>query len=110
MYGNEQCNISCELYSHFSDLKDRGFKDQITRSGLSIPSNIAEGMERGYPKEKVKFLRYAKGSCGELKTQVYIGIKIGYIDRRLGHCWVGEITQIASMLTGLINRIESEHS
>jgi len=38
--------LSVSIYRHLADLKDFGFKDQITRSGLSIPSNIAEGFGR----------------------------------------------------------------
>ncbi len=100
--------LSCDLYLNTGGLTDYGFKDQITRSGLSIPSNIAEGMERAYDKEKVKFLRYAKGSCGELKTQVYIGSQVGYINKQLSYQWLNEVTQIASMIAGLIKRIECE--
>ena len=44
--------LSADIYKVLSDLKDYGFKDQITRSGLSIPSNIAEGLERRSDKEK----------------------------------------------------------
>ena len=62
-------------------LKDYGFKDQITRSGLSIPSNIAEGFGWSSDKEKSNFLSYARGSCAELRTQAYIGIEIGYIEK-----------------------------
>ncbi|AMV72488.1 four helix bundle protein [Desulfuromonas sp. DDH964] len=65
-------------------MRDFGFKDQVTRSGLSIPSNIAEGIERSLPADCIKFLRYAKGSCGELRTQVYIGMEIDYIQREIG--------------------------
>lgn len=71
--------LSSELYKSFTDCKDFGFKDQITRSGLSIPSNIAEGSERSSQKDFIRFLHYAKGSCAELRTQIYIGIEIGYI-------------------------------
>lgn len=53
--------LSCEFYLTLSQLKDYGFRDQLTRAGLSVPSNIAEGMERGSPKEKIKFLRMPKG-------------------------------------------------
>src|SRR3712207_7830524 len=42
---------------------------------LSVPSNIAEGYERDTPKERIRFLRIAKGLCGELKTQFYIGME-----------------------------------
>jgi four helix bundle protein len=74
--------LSADIYRELKHLKDYGFKDQITRSGLSIPSNIAEGFERESHKESVTFLSYAKGSCGELRTQIYIGIDIGYIDKK----------------------------
>ena len=73
--------LSVSIYRELADLKDFGFKDQITRSGLSIPSNIAEGFGRSSDKEKRNFLNYAKGSCAELRTQAYIGMEIGYISR-----------------------------
>jgi four helix bundle protein len=75
----KSARMSADLYREFSSLKDYGFKDQITRSGLSIPSNISEGHERASAKENTYFLNYAKGSCGELRTQMYIGMEIGYI-------------------------------
>ena len=58
--------LSADIYKTLANLKDFGFKDQITRSGLSIPSNIAEGAERESIKEFINFLSYAKGSAGEL--------------------------------------------
>ncbi len=61
--------LSANIYIQLKDLRDYGFKDQITRSGLSIPSNIAEGFERESQKENITFLSYAKGSCGELRCQ-----------------------------------------
>ena len=70
--------LCAEVYKELSSLKDFGFKDQITRSSLSIPSNIAEGVERDSDKECAVFLNYAKGSCGELRTQIYIGMYIVY--------------------------------
>ena len=94
--------LSANIYKELDRIKDFGFKDQITRSGLSIPSNIAEGIERGYAKECVKFLQYAKGSCGELRTQVYIGIDIGYIYPETGKLWIKETRELSAMLVGLI--------
>jgi len=70
--------LSANIYKELRDLKDFGFKDQITRSGLSVPSNVAEGFERESQRESLTFLSYAKGSCGELRCQIYIGIDIGY--------------------------------
>jgi four helix bundle protein len=65
--------LSANIYKDLKDLKDFSCRDQITCSGLSIPSNIAEGFERESEKECINFLAYAKGSCGELRTQIYIG-------------------------------------
>ncbi len=99
-------SLSAEIYAELKQLKDYGFKDQITRSGLSIPSNIAEGLERISNKEKIQFLSYAKGSCGELRTQIYIGIKINYISKETGSSWIAETKELSAMLTGLMNSIK----
>jgi len=99
--------LSAEIYKALSKLKDYGFKDQITRSGLSIPSNIAEGMERDSNKEKAKFLIYSKGSAGELVTQIYIGIEIGYIEPETGKQWAKEAKEIAAMLGAFIKTLRA---
>lgn len=105
--------LSADLYRYFEKLRDYGFKDQITRSGLSVPSNIAEGFERESQKEFVNFLSYAKGSCGELRTQIYIGMEIGYIEKKRGLRWLKEANEISSMLSGLIkarrNFLNTDH-
>ncbi len=98
--------LRAELYKQTRSLKDFGFRDQITRAGLSVPSNIAEGMERNSVKEKCKFLEYAKGSCGELRTQIYVGIDIGYVPAELGKPWIHETQEISAMLIGLIRSLK----
>jgi four helix bundle protein len=95
-------DLSADIYQKLKTLKDYGFKDQITRSGLSIPSNIAEGFERNSQKECLSFLSFAKGSCGELRTQIHIGMRIGYIEERDGNRWRQEAEEISLMLGGLI--------
>lgn len=82
--------LSANIYKELAFLKDFEFKDQITRSGLSIPSNIAEGIERDSNKECIRFCNTQKGSCGELRTQVYIGIEIEYIPNEIGKQWTNE--------------------
>jgi four helix bundle protein len=72
--------LSVEVYKHFSKCKDFGFKDQITRSCLSIPSNIAKGLEKQSLKDQVRFLDFSKGSAAEFATQTIIDTEIGYID------------------------------
>jgi four helix bundle protein len=94
--------LSSDIYKSMKSFKDYGFRDQLTRAGLSIPSNIAEGFERNSEKECIKFLSYSKGSCGELRTQIYIGIEIDYIDSEMGKRWIAEAKEISSMITGLM--------
>ena len=95
------CKVSVEIYKFFSNSKDYGFKDQITRSSLSIASNIAEGMEKDSNKDKVRFLNISQGSIAELITQIYIGIKIDYIDKTMGLMWIEGLEQIIKMITNL---------
>jgi len=95
------CGLSSEIYLYFRDFRDYGFKDQITRSGLSIPSNIAEGVERESSKENIRYLDIAQASSAELKTQIFIGMKIEYIDREKGKAWIGTLNRIHMMIKSL---------
>ena len=97
--------LAVGIYREFAGCMDFGFKDQITRSALSVPSNIAEGMERRSAKEKVRFLWIAKASCGELRTQTFIGSDIAYIAQPLADNWIAETRELSKMLCGLINKI-----
>lgn len=94
--------LCANIYKELRDLSDYSFKRQITRAGLSISSNIAEGYERESKKETLNFLSYAKGSCGELRSQIYIGMEINYIAKNTGQNWIKEAQQISSMLKCLI--------
>ena len=97
------CRLSVDLYKLLSDCRDHGFKDQLTRSALSVPSNIAEGYERDSTGDLIRFLRIAKGSCGELRTQLYIGTEAGFVERKKALQFIDEATQISRMIQGLIN-------
>lgn len=59
--------------------KDFGLKDQIRRSAVSVPSNISEGYERDSKRQFLYFLVIAKGSCGELRTQLMIARNLNYL-------------------------------
>lgn len=61
--------------------KDFGLWDQIRRASTSIMSNIAEGFERNGTREFVHFLAVAKGSAGEMRSQLYVALDQGYLDR-----------------------------
>ena len=99
--------LSTDIYCTLSSLKDFSFRDQISRSGLSIPSNIAEGYERESIKEIIRFLKYAKGSAGELRTQIYIGMNAGYIDKTKGSKWIDDALRISAMTSAMIRKFKS---
>src|SRR5205823_13144719 len=70
------CRLSVSIFQTFDGCKNFTFKDQIGPASLSIPCNIAEGSERGSTKDFAHFLNFSKGSCGELRTQLYIARKL----------------------------------
>ncbi len=94
--------LTIEIYKTFRNGKDYAFKEQITKSALSIPSNIAEGYERNSNKEFIRFLYIAKGSCGELRTQLNIAVEIEYLAREKGDKLIESAEEISYMLNGLI--------
>jgi len=100
--------LSADIYKSLRALKDFGFRDQITRAGLSIASNIAEGMERAATKDRARFLDIARGACAELRTQLYIGIDIGYVENEIGHRWIQETKEISAMLIGLSRSLKAD--
>jgi four helix bundle protein len=91
------------VYTEFKENKDYGFKDQIQRAVVSIPSNIAEGYERQSNKEFIQFLFIAKGSSGELQTQLYLAQKLNYITKEKAKELIDKSKKVSSMIYNLIN-------
>jgi four helix bundle protein len=60
--------------------RDFAFRNQICKAAISVPSNIAEGFERYTPSEFAYFLKVAKASCGEVRSDVYVAFDVGHID------------------------------
>ena len=87
--------------------KDYGLRDQIQRAAVSIMSNIAEGFERGTNKEFIQFLFIAKGSAGEVRSQLYIAFDLGYIEKDEFEKLNAELLSISQQLSGFIKYLRS---
>jgi four helix bundle protein len=96
------CRLAVRIYEVLKNCRDYGFKDQITRAAVSIPSNIAEGAERDSNAEFIRFLNIAKGSAAEVITQVYIARQIGIIEEDIRKEMIEELKVVSSMLHSLI--------
>lgn len=99
---NDSMILCKEIYSILCDCKDFGLRDQMQRSSVSIPSNIAEGFERGSNKEFIRFLYIAKGSAGELRTQIYLAKEFNIIDQEKSLILLEKLRKISSMIQNLI--------
>ena len=80
-------------------------RDQMARCCISVPSNIAEGAERESDREFRRFLAIAKGSAGELRTQLYLGIRAGCFPADAATPLIDETKQVASMIEGLRKKL-----
>ncbi|MGH9871709.1 MAG: four helix bundle protein [Pyrinomonadaceae bacterium] len=82
--------------------RDFSLRDQIRRAAISIASNIAEGYERDGDKEFVQFLYIAKGSCGEVRAQLYLAHDRSYLSAEQFAALSSKAVQISKVLSGLI--------
>lgn len=94
--------LAVEVCLKMRECRDYGFRDQITRSAVSVPSNISEGAERPGKAEYRQFLGYAKGSAGELRTQIIIAGELDYLPADQARRMVSECVELSKMLWGLI--------
>ena len=94
--------------SRFS--KDFALRDQIRRASISISSNIAEGFGRKTDKEFIYFLNVAKASCYEVKSQLYLALDVGYIDKIEFEGAYMICEAISKTIHGLIKHLEKKNS
>jgi four helix bundle protein len=88
-------------------LKDYGLVDQMQRASVSMPSNISEGYERHTYQEFIHFLYIAKGSCGELRTQLLIAKELQYIIKDDFELLDDKCRKISSMIMNLIKSLRT---
>ena len=100
-------DLVISVYKTISALKDFSLKDQIQRAAVSIPSNIAEGSERGSTKDYVRFLYISRGSLAELKTQLLITKRLQLAKSQDLTNLLTDLDHIGKMLNGLIKSLKN---
>ena len=101
------CRLAVEVSRAVAQTKQYALKDQMQRAAISIPSNIAEGSERDSRLDFIRFLRIAKGSAAELRTQCYIAVRLELIKKEAATEFIQETKELSAMLQGLIHSISS---
>jgi four helix bundle protein len=97
--------LTREIYAHTrtgSFAKDFGLRDQIQRASVSIMGNIAEGFDRGGDKEFIQFLSISKGSCGEVKSHLYVALDQQYINSTQFNELYNSADEVGRLLAGFM--------
>lgn len=96
--------LTKKIYSQTQKLpfkKDYRFCGQIQAASLSVGSNIAEGFERGTQQEFIHFLTIAKGSCAEVRSQLYSAFDVGYLDEAVFTSILSYAEEVGKVIGGL---------
>ncbi|MFN5983798.1 MAG: four helix bundle protein [Fluviicola sp.] len=103
----ELCDLIYNATENEHFFKDFALKDQIRRAVISISSNIAEGYERDSMRQRVYFLLIAKGSCGEVRSQLEIAKRRKYISDESFTELIEKCFSVSKQLKGFMNYLNN---
>jgi len=104
-------NFASKIYmiTNQNIFKDIDLQRQLRRATVSISSNIAEGFERNTDKEFIHFLFIAKGSAGEVRSQLYIALDLKFISEVQFNEMNESVTEISKLISGLIKYLQKSN-
>ena len=97
-------SVAVETYKILKYCREYSIRNQMIRAALSISSNIAEGVERQHKRDSAQFLSIAKGSAGELRSQLLLANELGLISKSSSRQLSTDCKEIGAMLQSLIDK------
>ena len=94
-----------DIYQAFHNCRDYNFINQIQRAAVSIMNNIAEGFERRTNKDFKNFLFISKGSCGEVRSMLYLAVKLNYISEKEFNDLRRTSLEVSRLISGFIKTL-----
>jgi four helix bundle protein len=90
------------LSASFPSSERFGLTQQVRRAAVSVSSNIAEGAGRGVPRSFYSFIRIARGSLHELRSQIHLGMRLGFVTPALARPVMEQAERVSRMLSGML--------
>ena len=104
----ELVKLIYKITENFPSSEQFGLTNQIQRSAVSIPSNIAEGIGRNHVKDTLQFLYISRGSIYELETQIILAFDLSFISSEAYNNSIEKIHLCMKLISGFINYYENK--
>jgi four helix bundle protein len=98
----EAIELGGRVYDLFRECKDWGFRSQIQEAAVSVSSNIAEGYERSSNAEFIRFLDIARGSCGEVRSQLHVAVRVKLLTAESAATVIAEAKRLSKRIARLM--------
>ena len=95
-------DFAVDIYFHFNQNSDHGFKTQIQRASVSISNHIAEGFDRNNDREFVRILFASLAACSEVKSMLYLAGKLNYLTNEKSIDLIEKCNEVSQMIRGSI--------